>query len=191
MAANRSPQRHRQRSVRATVSVALLAIATAIVVAALTVWTSAAPKALVAVLILGWSALRVMWREVVASRHEHAADRAQLARGYQSLAARRSAEHSAYVSRMAERLATSHQTLGEMTGAARTAQQLAAQLERQVMNERQRADENATRIGQLETLIRNLATTPYSSDPELDSLLAFEERVRRASTGETETRKLA
>ena len=74
--------RRRQRSVRVTVSVSLLGVASALVVAALptrsVLWLSLAS---VSALVLSWAALRMMWTEVLQSRRENAADRVGGRRG--------------------------------------------------------------------------------------------------------------
>ena len=75
-----SSRRRRQRSVRVTVAVVLLTVATLAVLAAL---PTQSPVLLsisaVAALVLGWAALRIVWTEVLQSRRDHAADRASTA----------------------------------------------------------------------------------------------------------------
>ena len=80
MPRNRSSARRRQRSVRVTVAVFLLAVATVAVLAALPTQSPALLSvAAVAALVLGWAALRIVWTEVLQSRREHATDRAATA----------------------------------------------------------------------------------------------------------------
>lgn len=206
MAVNRTPQRRRQRSVRVTVAVALLALATAVVVAALAVRSTVVLSiALVAVLVLGWAALRIMWTEITESRREHAADRAAAAHAYKSLFSRRAAEHAEFTSAMTERLATSHKTLHEMEGVAVAAERRAAQLElesekdaarieelaAQVGVEQQRADENALRVSELEGRIQTLAAESESRGADLSDLMEFEDKVTTANTADAEIRKPA
>ena len=125
--AARTPARRRQRSVRVTVSVALLALGTVLVVAALPtrsfVWTGAA-----AVVALGcaWAALRMMWTEVLQSRRENAVDRAAAASAYRTLFSRRAAEHAEFTTAMTERLAEAQQTVHELEGALGQEQKRAA-----------------------------------------------------------------
>src|SRR5680860_993843 len=81
MAALRTPMRRRQRSVRVSVSVALLSVATATVLASLPaqspLWLSLAS---VMALVLAWGALRITWTGVLRSGREQAGDRAACSR---------------------------------------------------------------------------------------------------------------
>ena len=117
MAASRAPRRRRQRSVRVTVSVALLSVATASVLASLPtrsfLWLSLAS---VAALVLSWAALRIMWTEVLQSRRENAADRAAAATAYRNLFSVRAAEHAEFTTAMTERLAEAHLSQRELAG---------------------------------------------------------------------------
>ncbi len=117
MAAPRSSLRRRQRSVRVTVSVALLSTATLAVLASLPTqspaWLSVAS---VSALVLSWAALRIMWTEVLQSRRENAADRAAAAAAYRSLFTVRAAEHAEFTTAMTERLAEAHLSQRELEG---------------------------------------------------------------------------
>lgn len=117
MAATRTSVRRRQRSVPVTVSVTLMSLATAVVLASLPaqswLWLSIAS---VAALALGWGALRMMWTEVMQSRHENAADRAAAAAAYSTLFSSRAAEHAEFASAMTERLAEAHFCQRELEG---------------------------------------------------------------------------
>ena len=117
MAASRTPMRRRQRSVRVTVSVALLSVATVAVLASLptqsALWLSLAS---VTALVLSWAALRIMWTEVLQSRRENAADRAAAATAYRNLFSVRAAEHAEFTTAMTERLAEAHLSQRELEG---------------------------------------------------------------------------
>jgi len=117
MAASRTSMRRRQRSVRVTVSVTLLSVATASVLASLPaqspLWLSIAA---VTALALSWGALRIMWTEVLQSRRENAADRAAAATAYRTLFGVRAAEHAEFTTAMTERLAEAHLTQRELEG---------------------------------------------------------------------------
>src|SRR3954471_5562067 len=97
MATPRTVVRRRQRSVRVTASVALLAVATVSVLASLptqsSLWLSIAS---VTALLLSWGALRIMWAEVLQSRRENAADRAAASAAYRSLFGASAAEHAEF-----------------------------------------------------------------------------------------------
>src|SRR6476660_1306223 len=117
MATSRTPMRRRQRSVRVTVSVVLLSVATLAVLVALpaqsALWLSIA--SLVA-LGLAWAALRIMWTEVLQSRRENSADRAAAASAYRELFSLRAAEHAEFTTAMTERLAEAHLSQRELEG---------------------------------------------------------------------------
>jgi hypothetical protein len=127
MAASRTPARRRQRSVRVTVAVVLLSVATVGVLLAL---PTQSPVLLsvssVLALALGWIALRIMWTEVLQSRRENAADRAAAAGAYKSLFSLRAAEHAEFTTAMTERLAESNLSVRELQGALVQAQGQAA-----------------------------------------------------------------
>ncbi len=117
MAASRTSVRRRQRSVRVTVSVALLSVAAVAVLASLPaqspLWLSLAS---VTGLALSGIALRIMWTEVLQSRRENAADRAAAAAAYRTLFSVRAAEHAEFTTAMTERLAESHLSQRELEG---------------------------------------------------------------------------
>src|SRR3954447_24292829 len=117
MAASRPPARRRQRSVRVSVAVVLLSVATVGVLAAL---PTQSPVLLsvssVVALVLAWAALRITWTEVLQSRREHAADRAAAAGAYKSLFSLRAAEHAEFTTAMTERLAESNLSVRELQG---------------------------------------------------------------------------
>lgn len=117
MAASRTPMRRRQRSVRVTVAVVLLSVATAAVLATLptrsAMWLSLSS---VLALALAWASLRIMWTEVLQSRRENATDRAATASAYRNLFSLRAAEHAEFTSAMTERLAEAQLSQRELQG---------------------------------------------------------------------------
>jgi hypothetical protein len=112
------PGRRRQRSVRVSVAVCLLSLATGLVLVALpaqsSVWLSIAS---VLSLFCGWAAARIVYSELVQSRREAAADRAEQAEAYRSMFAERASEHAEFTTAMTERLAASNLSLRELQGA--------------------------------------------------------------------------
>lgn len=117
MAASGTSARRRQRSVRLTVSVVLLAVATAAVLASLpaqsALWLSLAA---VVALALGWLSLRITWTAVLETRRDNAADRAAAAAAYRNLFGVRAAEHAEFATAMTERLAEAHLAQRELEG---------------------------------------------------------------------------
>jgi hypothetical protein len=139
MAAPRSSMRRRQRSVRVTVSVALLSVATAVVLASLPtqspLWLSLAS---VTALAMAWVALRIMWTEVLQSRRENAADRAAAATAYRTLFTARAAEHAEFTTAMTERLAEAHLSQRELEGLVTQHETRAQRAENRLLEEQGR-----------------------------------------------------
>ena len=100
------PNRRRQRSVRVTVAVVLLSLATVAVLLALPtqspVWLSISS---VLALACGWAAARIVYTELAQSRRDSAADRAAQAQAYRSLFSERASEHAEFTTAMTDRLA--------------------------------------------------------------------------------------
>ncbi|HET8561593.1 MAG TPA: hypothetical protein VFL69_13810 [Marmoricola sp.] len=151
MAASRSSARRRQRSVRVTVAVALLCVATVAVLAAL---PTQSPVLLsissVVALVLGWAAARMMWTEVLQSRREHAADRAAAASAYKSLFAQRAAEHAEFTSAMTERLADANLERHELEGTLLATERRAMAAETRLARDSRRLVESQERVHELE-----------------------------------------
>lgn len=154
MSSARTPERRRQRGVRMTVAVSLMAIGSAGVLAALPTGSILALSiASVTAAICGWAALRIAWTEVLQSRREHAADRAATANAYRSLFSERAADHAEFTEAMTDRLALASVTVQELQGALVLAQRDAA--EQRVTAERTAAElsQAAARVAELENSI--------------------------------------
>lgn len=178
-------QRRRQRSVRVTVAVCLLAVATVAVLGALPTQSPALLSvSSVLALVLGWAALRIVWTEVLQSRRENASDRAATASAYRTLFSERAAEHAVFTTVMTERLAESNSTLHELEGALVKSQ-------RQTAAESVRAEtaESAfaaamVRVAELERSIDLLREEQVFVDVDpgsVEDLMAFDEKIARAS----------
>lgn len=183
-----SPRR-RQRSVRVTVAVTLLAVATAAVLLSLPTQSPALLSAsAVAALVLGWAALRIMWTEVLQSRREHAADRASTATAYRTLFSERAAEHAEFTTAMTERLAESTTSMHELRG-------LLEQAQREVGTLRVRAESaessQAAALVRVAELVRSIDMLREEQDEldvldgvapgSVDDLIAFDEKIAQAS----------
>ena len=157
MAVSRTPARRRQRSVRVSVSVVLLSVATAGVLAAL---PTQSPVALsissVLALALGWASLRIMWTEVLQSRRENAADRAAAASAYKSLFSLRAAEHAEFTTAMTERLAESNISVRELQGELVQAQRQLARIQREAGDAVTRAESAERAIADAEQRVAEL-----------------------------------
>lgn len=180
----RTSARRRQRSVRVTVAVALLGLATLGVLLALPTQSPAAlSAAAVGSLVLGWAAVRITWTEVLQSRRENAADRAATADAYRTLFTERAAEHAEFTTAMTERLAVAAMSLREVEGALE-----ASRLEFAAERARAESAESGLtaamqRIVELEGSIGILLheRAELAELAELDDLIAFDERVARAA----------
>jgi hypothetical protein len=157
MAASRNPARRRQRSVRVTVAVVLLSVATVAVLGALPTQSPVILSASsVAALVLAWAALRIMWTEVLQSRRESAADRAAAANAYKSLFSLRAAEHAELTTAMTERLAESHHSVHELQGELVLAQRQYADAVVRAEAAERSLDDARGRVGELEQSIELL-----------------------------------
>lgn len=196
-----SPSRRRQRSVRVTVAVALLATAAVVVVTALptqsAVWLSISS---VASLVLGALASRIIYSELAQSRRDAAEDRAAQAQAYRSMFAERAVEHAEFTTAMTDRLASGERSVRELEGTIVLAEKRAIEAETRVKREARRAqeaqEEAASLREQLEIQkaeqVDELASWE-SWDGAMDAdtvvdLLAWEEKGLAVPAGESERR---
>jgi Skp family chaperone for outer membrane proteins len=151
MSSDRRAARRRQRSVRVTVAVTLLGVATVGVALALPTQSPALLSvAAVVAVVLGWAALRMTWTEVLQSRRENATDRAAAARAYRSLFSERAAEHAEFTTAMTERLAESQLTMRELQGVLAVEQRRAARAEHQLADAERRVSASEHRVAELQ-----------------------------------------
>ena len=148
------PGRRRQRSVRVTVAVVLLSLATLVVVLAIPgqspVWLSAAA---VFALACGWAAARIVYTELAQSRREAAADRAAQAQAYRSMFSERASEHAEFTSTMTDRLVRREKEVAELETAVVDAQRRAIEAEARVQREARRANEAQEKLAELQEAI--------------------------------------
>ncbi|MGN6251173.1 MAG: hypothetical protein ACTHNS_05090 [Marmoricola sp.] len=198
-----SPARRRQRSVRVSVAVALMVVATVAVLAALA--TRSVPvlsAAAVLVLLLGWAALRITWTEVLQSRRDNALDRVATAQAYRSLFSERAAEHAEFTTAMTERLAESQLTMRELQALLVQEQLRAASAESRLGSTARGLGEATARVAELEQELARRAAEEeaaaadalasweadgggLSDDPRAADLAAFEEKVTASVTART------
>ncbi len=111
----RAPARRRQRSARAVVACLLLAAAVLIVVGAVLSGSWAVLTAgAVAGVALGALATRIVHLEVLQSRREAAADRAELAQEYRTLTETRTGENALFVADMTGRISRHEATISRL-----------------------------------------------------------------------------
>jgi hypothetical protein len=169
MASSRTPARRRQRSVRVTVSVVLLSVATIAVIASIPAQSALILSgSSVVALVLAWAALRMMWTEVLVSRHEHALDRAQAAGAYRSLFTERAAEHAEFTSSMTERLAESNVVVGQL-------QETLIETEKRAIGAEFRAQREGRRLVELQDQVNELENAlAVRQAEEADALASWE-----------------
>jgi hypothetical protein len=192
--------RRRQRSVRVTVSVALLSLASAVVVVALPTqspfWLSLSSVLAIA---LSWAALRIMWTEVLQSRRENAADRAAAASAYRSLFSQRAAEHAEFTTAMTERLAEAHISRRELEGLVTLAETRARISEGKLRDESKRVVGLQQRIDELESALAvrqaeeadALATWEAEGGETVEKLAEWEQQQSAAREGDVKVLKRA
>lgn len=192
MARNSAPlnsSRRRQRSVRVTVAVFGLGVATVGVLAALPTQSPALLSAsAVAALVLGWGALRIVWTEVLQSRRELATDRAATANAYRSLFTERAAEHAQFTTVMTERLAESNTTVHELQTALVKAQRQVAGLAGRADTAESGFAAALVRVAELERSIdllraehEQIMALELAERGSVDDLIDFDEKVARAA----------
>jgi hypothetical protein len=144
------PGRRRQRSVRVTVAVFLLGVATAVVLLALPtqspLWLSIAA---VLTLACGWTSARIVYSELVQSRREAAADRAAQAQAYRSMFAERATEHAEFTTSMTDRLVRRDREYARLESSLVAAERRAAAAETRVQREARRANDAFGRVREL------------------------------------------
>lgn len=149
--ATTSPSRRRQRSVRVTVSVALLGLGTLSVVLALPtqnpVWLSISS---VLALLCGAGASRIIYSELLQSRREAATDRAAQAQAYRTMFVERAAEHAEFTSAMTDRLVRRDRSIHELEGTIVLAEARAIEAETRVKREARRANEALELVAELQ-----------------------------------------
>ena len=193
------PGRRRQRSVRVTVAVLLLSLATLAVLVALPgqspLWLSVAA---VFALVCGWAAARITYSELAQSRREAAADRAAQAQAYRTMFSQRASEHAEFTSAMTDRLVRRDREVAELETAVVAAEQRAMQAETRVQRESRRANEAQEQVARLQEQIEQLEAGADEADPlagwdaaglfapQLDTvvdLITWDEKVAAGSQG--------
>lgn len=175
--------RRRQRSVRVTVAVCLLAVATLAVTGSLLLGSLAATSAAALLAVLaGCASTRIVANELAQSRREAARERAALAHDYSRLAADRIAEQAGFARAMTERIHERDAEIGRLHGAVRLADCRADEARARLRSEQERTAELRERLDQLgreldEEKNDSLAFWDGREGPTVVDLLNWEERV--------------
>lgn len=172
------PSRRRQRSVRVTVAVALLSLASAAVLAALPtqspLWLSIAS---VLALACGWAAARIIYTELAQSRRDNATDRAAQAQAYRSLFSERASEHAEFTTAMTDRIAARDKELTQLQEDLVATQRRAGEAEARVQRESRRANDAAAEAASLRERIEELEIRKAEEADELATWEGFETAV--------------
>lgn len=164
------PGRRRQRSVRVTVAVALLSLATLAVVLALPgqspVWLSVAA---VFALVCGWASARIVYSELAQSRREAATDRAAQAQAYRTMFSERASEHAEFTTAMTDRLARRDQEIAELEAGVVAAEKRAIEAETRVQRESRRANDAQEQLVELRERVQELEIRRAEEADELAS----------------------
>jgi len=172
------PSRRRQRSVRVTVAVALLSVASAAVVLALptqsALWLSIAS---VLALACGWAAARIIYTELLQSRRDNATDRAAQAQAYKSLFSVRATEHAEFTTAMTDRIAAREKELAQLQEDLVATQRRAGEAEARVQREARRANDAASEVASLKERIEELEIRKAEEADELATWEGFETAV--------------
>lgn len=176
--ANSVHDRRRQRSIRVTVSVALLALAAIVVVAALVRQsTTVLSIAALVALVCGVVATRIMQTELAQSRRGAAAERSAQAQNYRALAGKRSEENTAFATMMRERVATRDETVAELGTALKSTELRVEQQEKRATEAENLSRRESHRADLAETRADELEKQVGDQQMELDGLadlLGFE-----------------
>ena len=147
-----SVNRRRQRSVRVLVAIALLAVATVVVLGALlaggALWLGVAA---VTAWAAGVSASRIISNELAASRREHARERAEQAQAYNELAEERAAEQQRFTATMQQKVEDHASTITRLKANLRLAEKRAEFAE-------ETADRNKVAVAKAHQEIASLRT---------------------------------
>lgn len=195
--AGASAARRRQRSVRVTVAVCLLAAA-ALVVAGSLLLGSLVVTSVAAVLavLAGCASTRILANELAQSRREAARERAGLAHDYARLSAERVTEQAGFARAMTERILERDVEIGRLHGTIRLADCRADEAQARLRNEEKRTTALRERLDQLgreldEEREDSLAFWDGGEAPTVVDLLAWEERVAAVTADSTDARRSA
>ncbi len=210
-ASSSSPQvsrtsRRRQRSVRVTVAVALLGVATAVVLLALPTqspaWLSVSS---VFALLCGWAAARIVYNELAQSRREAARDRAAQAQAYRSMFTTRAEEHAEFTSAMTDRLVRGERERVELAATVVLAEQRAIEAETRLQREARRLVQAQQQLAELQERLTELEIRTAEEADELatwaddgsvgsrtvEDLMAWEQQVAATTASETPSQQHA
>ena len=202
--------RRRQRSVRITVAVSLLAAATVAVLVALLVGTAVwLGSGAVVAWAAGVAASRIISNELAASRREHARYRAEQAQAYNDLAEQRAEEQATYTATMKQKIEDHAATITRLKAALRLAEKRAEFAEQTADRNKVAAAKAHKEIAQLKSRIAELESDleqaresaesvydlesleGHADQPTVVDLLRWEDKVSESTGTDVEQSKQA
>ena len=161
-----SGRRRVQRSVRLVVAVCLLVVVALLVVASVVTATFVTVAALIAV-VGGIAAARIVYAELLQTRRDHLAQRADLARAYRESLTSAHADHVAFADTMKSRVRDRDTTITELHGTIALAERRVGDAEARVLRESKRANAECERADEAqERLAAVLEEVLGTSGPE-------------------------
>jgi hypothetical protein len=186
--------RRRQRSIRITVAVGLLALAGLVVfVAVLTMDATALAAAALVALSSGVVSARTFSNELADIRREHARDRVRQADAYALIADERATEQETFVSSMSGRLADRDKTISHLKGTVRLCESRIEQAEHRVKRESKRANQAQEQLAEVLSertdleaeaaalMVASGIIEDAAEMPAIVNLMAWESRVAAAA----------
>lgn len=155
-----------QRSVRVTVSAALMAAAFVVVGLAMVTSALLGPAAVLAV-VAGAAATRIMYAEVVQTRGDAARQRVEHARSFQVAMDRNHADHQAYSAMVARRIGERDRAIGVLGGTVRLLERRVDEAESRVRREARRANDAQERLAAVLDEVLGTADADADADSEL------------------------
>jgi hypothetical protein len=185
-----------------TVAVVLMVLAFVVVVLAVAASVLVAPAAALAV-GLGAAATRIMYSEVVQTRWEAAAQRAEHARSFQVAMDRHHTDHQAHSALMSRRIGERDRAIGELSGTVRLLERRVDEAETRVRREARRANEAQQRLAAVldevlgtadadadagaESDVLTQVLAAHGGPPSIDDLLGWDARPSAAPAARATT----
>ena len=184
--AKRSPSRRRQRRIRVTVAVGILAVVTAVTVSALLLQSVVGlSAAIVVTLVGGIVATRIVYNELLENRRENAVERARIADANRTTSVANSRDNAAFAEAMNRKVRGRDKSINELEGTIRLAEKRATIAEHRARNEASNAKEANLALAELQQrvldakaeLIDELAEWEGAELETVVDLMSWEERV--------------
>ena len=166
----------------------MLSTATALVAGAVAVGGGRlVAGSVVGALLCGWAGLRIVWSVVLQARHEHSADRAELARTYRELFAERAVENHVVTKAMAARIRERDRVIRELQTTVADTRRRVVVAEATVQRVQRRLVEADDRIIALEEYLARSQAEHRAAVARLEAAQAEERAVAPAGSSARRT----